>query len=204
MASDDSNYKRVDDQKWRDSLNEWRAAQSASEVAQNDRLDEHDEEIEGVKEFLHGKESDRDDNGLAGDVEKLKDQMRHVNGVLWPSDPLSLTSKVGMVADVRRLVNKEDKEERRADRWWKGIGPIVVAIVTSAALVLTNLDRILPSIKKFWKQEVVSDSRPQKKRTGKTSKRRSSPVREVPTEATDGANSEDVPDGRSGYGRNAE
>jgi hypothetical protein len=195
MGNDDSLYKRVDDQKWRDGVNDRLAALTASEVVQNDRLDEVDEEIRAVRAILEGKADDRNDNGIKGDIHELNVMLNQLRAIMAPDS----LGQGGVINRLKALEKKAGIEELEITSRWKFKTAVVGALIAAVVAVLTNLDRIAPPLKKFWKQEVVSESKPPKKHSARTSRRRPRAAEiEVP-EGTDGPQ-EVVPDRRSGDG----
>jgi hypothetical protein len=192
MGNEDSNYKRQEDQQWRDSVQSRIVSLTDSEVTQNDRLDEIDGEIHALREMLDGKVSDRDDNGIKGDLHELARGLSELRMLMAPDH----LGQGGVIARLKALERQAGIEEKTIENRWKFLTALAVAIVSAVALVLTNLDRLGPSIKKFWSTEVGSESRPPRKRTVKTNKqRRQRPaVKETPTEETDdGTPKEDLP-----------
>ena len=194
MGNEDSLSTRVEDQKWREGVNDRIAALTASEVVQNDRLDELDDEIHAVREILEGKDGDRNDNGIKGDIHDISVGLNALRAIMAPDS----LGQGGVIARLKALERKAGLEETVVKSRWAFYGVLVAAILSFVGLVLTNIDRIGPSLKKFWKQDVVSESTKQKKHTARTSRRRSRVI-EAPRESNDGPQ-ENVPDGRSGDG----
>jgi hypothetical protein len=131
----------MDDKQWREQVNDRLASLTAGETVQNDKIDEINEEMDGMKEILDGKSSDRADMGIKGDIDEIKTRLRRIDGILWPD----AAGNAGLVRLVNQQAKRDEREERRSDRWWKGLTPVIVAIVSTIGLVLTNLDRIVDS-----------------------------------------------------------
>jgi len=199
MVNEESNYRRIEDEKWRESVSTRLVSLTDSEVTQNDRLDEVDGEIHTIREMLEGRPSDRDDNGIKGDLHDLSVGVSELRRLMMPDH----LGQGGILIRLKALEKKAGIEEHDLDNRWKFKTAVAVAIVSAIALVLTNLDRIEPPLKKLFKAQ-TEESRPLKKRSGKTSKRRPKAVA-TPTEATDnGASNQEMPDGRSGDGSHSE
>lgn len=88
---------------------------------------------------------DRDTSGMIGRMEWIEHEVRKANAVLF----VDSTGTKGIVHDVDMLMDrKKDKTEERKLKW-SFLTAIAVAIISSTALVLTNLDKIL----KFFPKE---------------------------------------------------
>lgn len=154
--SDENYYKREEDQKWRDQVTGRLVSLTNGEQVQNGRLDKLEASTLRLDLILRGDP----DGGLIESIDQLEAQLRRINAVLEP-DALG---KGGLVNEVRALIRKDEKEERRADRWWKGIVPVVVAIVSLIGLLLTNLERIEPYFKKPVPKPLSEVKKKQKRR----------------------------------------
>ncbi len=191
MGNEDSNYKRIEDEKWRESVSTRLVSLTDSEVTQNDRLDDVDEEIHTIKEILEGKTSEKDDNGIKGDIHDLSVRVNELQRLMMPDH----LGQGGVIARLKAVERKAGIEEHESDNRWKFKTAVVGIIGAAIVALLSNFDRIAPSLKKLWTRETVSISKTPKKHTARTSKRRPRPV----TEANDGPQ-EDLSDGRSGDG----
>ncbi len=190
MSNEDSNYKRIEDQKFRESVQSRLVSLTDSEVTQNDRHDEQEEEIRVLKEMLEGKSGDKDDNGIKGDLHDLSVGLNELRRLMMPDH----LGQGGIIARLKALEKKAGIEENESNNRWKFRTAVAVALVSAIALVLTNLDRIGPSLKKLWSSTRVEESRPQKKRSARTSKRRHVAVEAPAEETPDGATDEKVPE----------
>lgn len=153
-----------------------------SEVRQNDRLDELADEIATIKHILHGMPGQKEDKGVVGDLEKLDESVTRINATMWPSDPLSM-GKSGLVFEVRKLLNQDERQERRAERWWKGMPMIIIAVISTVGLIITNLDRIEPYFKKAFRSSHPATVAPAKRSKKRVKPRPPAPP---PEEETDG------------------
>lgn len=196
VANEELNYKRIEDQKWRESVSTRLVSLTDSEVTQNDRLDDIEEEIHALKEMLEGKATDKNDNGVKGDIHDLSRHVNELHALMMPDH----LGQGGIIARIKALEKKAGIEQSESDNRWKFRTAIAVAIVGLVTAFITNLDKIEPSFRRFFSVPGSTTSSSSKKHTAKTSKRRPKPaVMEAPTEATDdGAGKEEMPDGRSG------
>ncbi len=190
MVNEDSNYKRIEDQKWRESVSTRLVSLTDSEVTQNDRLDDIDGELLALKEMFEGKSGDRNDNGIKGDIHELSVKINELRALMMPDH----LGQGGVIARLKALEKKAGIEEHESDNRWKFRTAVVVAIVGLVTAFITNLDRLEPTIKRFLGIRDVEISTPSKKTTARTSKRHRRIVIEAPTEATDGADQKDVPE----------
>lgn len=108
------------------------ALDSAQKIAIK-RMDEYDETLDALDRIIRGDyQNDRD--GLISRFESMEKDLSRLNAVIFQDS----TGKKGLVATVDALVSgRMDKVERR-----KSNVAIVVAIITTLGLILTNLDRI--------------------------------------------------------------
>lgn len=99
----------------------------------NDHLDAIDETLDALDRTIRG-DYEKDQDGLVARFKKVETYVSELRAVVLQDS----TGKKGLVATVDGLVSgKMDAVERRKNR-----GAIIIAIITSSALVLTNLDRI--------------------------------------------------------------
>ncbi len=190
MGNEDDDYRRKNDQTWRESVQSRIVSLTDSEVTQNDRLDEIDGEIHELKEMLEGKTSDRDDNGMKGDIHQLATGLNELHRLMAPDH----LGQGGIIARLRALERQTGIEEKTIENRWKFLTAFIVAVISAAALVLTNLDRIEPPVKRFLGIRIAESSK-QRSSGAKTSKRHRRPPPQELTqpEATDGTSQDDVP-----------
>ena len=98
-----------------------------------DHLDQIDETLDALDRVLRGDyENSRD--GLVSRFGDMEHQLRKINAILFKD----ATGKAGLLDTVDALISgRMDAVERR-----KSTASVVIAIITSIALVLTNIDRI--------------------------------------------------------------
>lgn len=112
----------------------------------NDHLDQIDETIDALDRTVRG-DYENNRSGIVARLEILEHDSNLHKAVLFKD----ATGKKGLVDTVDGLVSgRMDAVERRQNR-----RAIIIAIITSSALVLTNLDRI--GI--FW-THIVGKSKP--------------------------------------------
>jgi flagellar hook-associated protein FlgK len=134
-----------------DRTNERIVALTTAQKVTNDHLDQIDETLDALDKVIRGDyENSRD--GLMARLHDLEQEIRKLNAVVFQDS----TGKKGLVATVDVLVSgRMDSLERR-----KSNVSIIIAIITSVALVLTNLDRIGT----FWKTTFGQQSQKKKHR----------------------------------------
>lgn len=190
MGNEDPNYKREEDRAWRESVSTRLVSLTDSEVTQNDRLDEIDEELKVIKQILEGKSSDRDDNGLKGDIHDLSVNVNELRRLMMPDH----LGQGGMIARLKALERKAGIEEHDLDNRWKFKTAVAIAIISAIVAILTNLDRIEPPLKKLFgvHSEISTKSR---KSSGKMSKKRRHPAGaiEAPREEPDDSTAAPLP-----------
>lgn len=99
----------------------------------NDHLDQIDETVDALDRTIRG-DYENNRSGLVARLETLEHEVAMHKAVLFTD----ATGKKGLIDTVDALVSgKMDAVERR-----KNSVSIIIAIITSTALVLTNLDRI--------------------------------------------------------------
>jgi hypothetical protein len=150
--SADSLYKRMEDQKWRESTSSRIVSLTDSEVTQNDRLDEIDDEISAVKEMLEGKTSDKDDNGIKGDIHDLSVGVNELRRLMMPDH----LGQGGVIARLRILERAAGIEEKAVESRWKFFTAIAVAIISTAGFVLSNLDKIEKYLNRNQKKDPLA------------------------------------------------
>lgn len=190
-SNDETFYKRAEDQKWREGVNERLVSLTAGEVVQNDRLDDADEELSAVREILEGKAGDKNDNGMKGDLHEISVGLNTLRAIMAPDS----LGQGGVIARLKALERKAGLEEKAVEGRWKFYAVLVGGLLSLVGLFLTNLDGIEQSVKKLWSHTVGTTSLPSKKpmaKTSRTKRRRTAPPKAVPTEATDEPAPQDV------------
>lgn len=110
---------------------------TTSQNSIHERLDGIDETIDAMDRILRG-DFEKDSTGLLARLHDLEYSVAKLNAVVFQS----AEGQKGLVAKVEAIISgKMDAVERRKSR-----ASVIIAIITSAALVITNLDRI----GEFW------------------------------------------------------
>lgn len=145
--NEDDNYRREEDRKWRDHVNDRLSNLTASETVQNDRIDNLLAMIDEIGHLLEGVPDDKNDNGIKGDLKELQGTIALIRSVLsldLTGNPgYDNTGKPGYLKKVELMWRNDERRERRAERWWKGLTPIVVGIIGLLGGALMNLERIV-------------------------------------------------------------
>lgn len=138
ISQDDSNYKREEDRKWRERTDERMVGFTSSETVQNDRLDEIDDELATIREIFDGKQEDRDDNGLKGDVRELTRSYNELRALMAPDH----LGHGGIINRLKAVEEKVGIRARQTDNFWKFWTAIGVALISLIGLLLTNWDKV--------------------------------------------------------------
>lgn len=143
---------KEDEQIWRDQVNDRLASLTASEVVQNDRLDSLHEIITDMKNLWEGVPDDKNDNGIKGDLRELSVSINRLNSALClditGSPGSDFTGRPGPLKKIELMWDGIERREKQADRRWKGLVTLAVAIVSTVGLLITNLDRLEPYLRK--------------------------------------------------------
>ncbi len=133
-----------DERKWRERVDERLVDLTTSARVVADRLDQMDEVLSAVDGSIRGDVAG-DRHGLVARMENVELSISKISAVLF----VDSTGKRGLLATVDNLVSgKMDAVERRKSR-----ASVIIAIITSAALVITNLDRL----GEFWVKTFVRE-----------------------------------------------
>lgn len=134
----EDDYRRESDRKWRERVDERLASLTTGEQVQNDRLDDLDEEIQGLKSILEGDPHDKDDNGVLGDLKAL---LTKTNAIWALMSPDSL-GHGGMIARINALENQDETRKENTGYRWKFYIALLAAGFSFAGAVVSNLDKI--------------------------------------------------------------
>lgn len=116
-----------------DRINERLVDLTTAQKVTNDHLDQIDETLDALDKVIRGS-YEKDSDGLISRFHEVETGITKLNAVVFQD----ATGKKGLVATVDGLVSgRMDAVERR-----KSNVSIIIAVITSTALVLTNLDRI--------------------------------------------------------------
>lgn len=136
-----------------DRVNERIVALTAAQKVTDDHLDQLDETLDALDRVIRG-DYENSTDGLMARIKEAEHDLRKINMVLFKD----ATGKKGIVDTIDALVSGNmDSLERR-----KNNVSIIIAVITSIALVLTNLDRIGT----FWKS-TFGQTQPEKKKRHK-------------------------------------
>lgn len=126
------------DEEARNRIDERLVDLTTAQKVTNDHLDSIDETLDILDRTIRG-DYEKDHDGLVARFKELEHAVSQLNAVIFQDS----TGQKGLVATVDALVSgKMEKVERRQHKV-----SIIIAIITSSALVLTNLDKIGT----FWK-----------------------------------------------------
>lgn len=126
------------DEEARNRIDERLVDLTTAQKVTNDHLDTIDETLDALDRTIRG-DYEKDHDGLVARFKELEHSVSQLNAVVFQDS----TGKKGLIATVDGLVSgKMEKVERRQHKV-----SIIIAIITSSALVLTNLDKI----GSFWK-----------------------------------------------------
>lgn len=142
MANEDL-YKRGNDQKWREQVDARLAALTSGENDQNDRLDEIDEELKEIRHLLEGRASDKNDNGLKGDIQDLSRGLNQLRAIMAPDS----LGNGGIINRLKAVERSSGIEEKSIESRWKFWTTLMVAAAGFLTAALTNLDKIQPFFK---------------------------------------------------------
>ena len=109
-----------------------------SDIIQNDRLDEHDDELQKIHEILDGDPKDRNDDGLKGDVKEMIRRQNKLEALMAPDS----LGEGGIINRLKRLEKNSGFVEKESENRWKLWIAIVGLVGALAATIIPNLDRI--------------------------------------------------------------
>lgn len=158
-------------EKWRESVEARLVSLTSAQKVSDDQMDEMDLEIIGLKETLSGDPKDRKDEGLIGQVNANETTLNALNRVIQP-DALK---EGGMYNEFQALKRAfYGKEKIREYRWTflnsatVSIASIVVALISSAVLLVTQWDKVSAFLSREEKpshvQSLINDAEHPKSR----------------------------------------
>lgn len=122
-----------DERIWRHRVDERLVDLTTAQKVTNDQLDKIDETLDALDRTIRG-DYEKDRDGIVARMENMERSVATYHSVLFQDS----TGKKGLIADVADLrAGKVERRERRKDYL-----TLIGLIITSAALVVTNLDRI--------------------------------------------------------------
>lgn len=147
-----------EDRRWKDHIEERLASLTAGETVQDGRIEDLEVQIEEQWQTLHGQAGHKEDGGIEGDVRDLGRGVNELRAVMMPD----AVGNGGVISRLKRLENKEAREEQSLESRLKFWSPILVAIITSMFLLI----REWPAITERWNhnlQELSETKKPVKR-----------------------------------------
>lgn len=123
-----------DDRNRRERIDERLNSLTTSETVQNDRLDEIEEEIQTIHHLLDGLPSNKDDNGIKGDISELFRSMNQLRAIMAPD---SLGSG-GLINRLRALEKDDERKAKSIEYRWRYWTAVTVAIVSVAGFLIKD------------------------------------------------------------------
>lgn len=204
---DESLYRRGDDLKWRDRTEERIVNLQNGDATQNDRIDDLEEEVRGVHEILEGKPSDKDDNGIKGDIKELNRGLNALRAIMAP-DSLGQGGVINRLKAVERQVGLEEKSSDNRWTFATQVAGATVAAIAAITVALIAIEPVRNAIghyleSHFSTQNSQQNSKTSSKRSGHKKSRRSfvPAAVDVPKElTTDDAGKSELSTGRDADG----
>ena len=118
---------------WQNRVDERLVDLTTAQKVTNDHLDQIDETLDALDRTIRG-DYEKDHDGLVARFKEVEHSVSLLNAIILQDS----TGKKGLVATVDALVsgNMEVVERRKHNV------SIIIAIITSGALIITNLDKI--------------------------------------------------------------
>jgi hypothetical protein len=130
-----------------------------SDLIQNDRLEEAEDRLAQIESLLEGSASDKNDNGLKGDITEAFRRLNKLEAMMAPDS----IGEGGIINRLKRLEKQAGLEERVLENHWRFWIALVGLIGVITAAVVPNLDRI----EKFMKPRSSFQPIPKKRRAPK-------------------------------------
>jgi hypothetical protein len=118
---------------WRHDVDESLVALNAAQRVTDRLLEDLDANYAALDRLLRG-DPEKDTDGVIAKIHLLETQLARLNAVIF----MDSTGKKGLQHEVEILSSGERTQGER----WKFATAVIVAIITSAALVITNWDHI--------------------------------------------------------------
>jgi len=182
VDENETHFKREEDRKWRERVDDRLAALTAGETVQNDRLDDQAERLDEVDRTMRG-DTEKDTGGLIERIHDQETKMSRLEAMLG----MDSLGNPGIAKKVELLWKRELRAERDSENRWKFWTAIAVAILSLSGLVLRDFDKI--SVAVGLKPKTTLTAEKPSKRSGSRRRRHVAPP---PPEATDGATEEAV------------
>lgn len=150
----DDFYRRQEDQRWREKIDERLASLTTDTMVIQDRIEECEEKLLVLDLSVRG-DAAKETGGL---IERLHDLEGKISR-LWAVIFMDATGEHGMYEEWKRLQRKEHKDEVSLEVHWKFYTAVAVAFISTFGLIMTNIDKI----KRLVHPEKPAIVRPQKK-----------------------------------------
>lgn len=142
-------YRRQEDQRWREKIDERLASLTTDTMVSQDRLEEVEEKLEVLDRSVRG-DASKETGGIIERMHELEGKIAR----LWSVIFMDAAGGHGMYEEWRKI----QAHERRVEIHWKFYTAVVVAVISTVGLLLTNLDKI----KKHFPQETTEKVKTQK------------------------------------------
>lgn len=114
--------------RWNERIN----SLTTSETVQNDRLDELEDELHAIHQMLEGKASDKDDNGIKGDIVDLARGLNQLRAIMAPD---SLGSG-GLINRIKALEKDDARGAKSIEYRWKYWTAVTVAVISMVGFLV--------------------------------------------------------------------
>lgn len=129
----DDLYRRQEDQRWRDKIDERLASLTTDTIVIQDRLEEAEEKLNVLDLSVRG-DAAKETGGLIERMHELEGKISR----LWSVIFMDAAGGHGMYEEMRKIQSRE----HRFDVHWKFYTAVVVAVISTIGLFLTNLDKL--------------------------------------------------------------
>lgn len=181
---------REEDKKWRDSVNDRLVSLTSAQKNSDDQMDDMDLEIIGLKETLNGDPKERD-GGMIGQVNRMETTLNALNRIMQPDS----LKEGGMYNEFQALKRAVYGKEKTQELRWSflnsatiSIASIIVALISSAVLLVTQWDKVSEFLRHQEKtspvQQMINGAE-HPKRKHRHAKAKAQPPAEVSSEPAD-------------------
>lgn len=145
MSNEESHYKRIEDQKWREGIDKAIVLLMSAQKASDEHDNKVQERIEAIEDLLKGDPLKRDDAGVLGDVKDLGVGLNALRAIMAPDAMGNGGIKNRISACEEALGLRVETSQNR----WKVLLAVIGATATITTAVVANLDRI----EAFWRHQ---------------------------------------------------
>lgn len=138
MSSDDSAYRREEDRKWREKVDDRLVSLTSAQKTTDDELDKHEERIENAEILLEGDELKEDDEGVVGDVEVLMRKHNEIRAI-WAPDNLGEGGWENRLRAVENELGIKRKTRLNRKAFAAAVG---IALASTTGFVVSNWDKV--------------------------------------------------------------